>query len=116
MNDRRAVLVGVCVASAPCTTLPVLSTRYSLSTWYAPRERNLMSFVLARAEPGADVQDVCDRIQDQTGRMALTRHQFFWKTIGYFLGSTGIPVNFGITIALGFLIGVAIAGQTFYLF
>jgi putative ABC transport system permease protein len=116
MNDRRAVLVGVCKASAPFNTLPVLYTRYSLCTWYAPRERNLMSFVLARPEPGADVQAVCDRIHEQTGRMALTSRQFFWKTIGYFLGSTGIPVNFGITIALGFLIGVAIAGQTFYLF
>ena len=29
---------------------------------------------------------------------------------------TGIPVNFGITIALGFVIGAAVAGQTFYLF
>jgi putative ABC transport system permease protein len=48
--------------------------------------------------------------------MALTRDQFFWKTIGYFLGSTGIPLNFGITIFLGFFVGVAIAGQTFYLF
>jgi putative ABC transport system permease protein len=116
MNDRRAVLVGVCKASAPFTTLPILYTRFSLCTWYVPHERNLMSFVLAAPESGADVQAVCDRIQEQTGRMALTSNQFFWKTIGYFLGSTGIPVNFGITIALGFLIGVAIAGQTFYLF
>jgi putative ABC transport system permease protein len=116
MNDHRAVLVGVCKASAPFTTLPVLYTRYSLCTWYAPRERNLMSFVLAGPEPGSDAQAVCDRIHDQTGRMALTSRQFFWKTIGYFLGSTGIPVNFGITIGLGFVIGVAIAGQTFYLF
>ncbi len=29
---------------------------------------------------------------------------------------TGIPVNFGITVLLGFIIGAAIAGQTFYLF
>src|SRR5262249_60759549 len=69
-----------------------------------------------RPERGHDVQEVCDRIHAQTGRLALTRQQFFWKTIFYFLGSTGIPVNFGITIALGFIIGVAIAGQTFYLF
>jgi putative ABC transport system permease protein len=116
MNDRRAVLVGVCKASAPFTTLPVLYTRYSLATWYAPRERDLLSFVLVRAEPGVLLQDVCDQIGTQTGLLALTQDQFFWKTIGYFLGSTGIPVNFGITIALGFIVGVAVAGQTFYLF
>jgi putative ABC transport system permease protein len=116
MNDHRAVLVGVCKASPPFTTLPVLYTRYSQTGGYVPRERDLMTFVLAKPCGGQDVQEVCDRIQAQTGRMALTRRQFFWKTIFYFLGSTGIPVNFGITIALGFIIGVAIAGQTFYLF
>jgi putative ABC transport system permease protein len=29
---------------------------------------------------------------------------------------TGIPINFGITVFLGFLVGTAIAGQTFYNF
>ena len=29
---------------------------------------------------------------------------------------TGIPINFGITVVLGFIVGTAIAGQTFYLF
>src|SRR5260370_10816934 len=100
MNDRRAVLVGVCKASAPFTTLPVLYSRYSQATWYAPRERNLLSFVLVRGQAGLPVQEVCHRIRAQTGLTALTQEQFFWKTIGYFLGSTGIPVNFRISIAL----------------
>ena len=116
MNDHRCVLVGVCKASAPFTTLPVLYTAYSQTTFYVPRERDTMSFVLVKPEDGRDPQEVCRRIEAQTGRMALTRDQFFWKTIAYFLSSTGIPVNFGITIFLGFFVGVAIAGQTFYLF
>jgi putative ABC transport system permease protein len=116
MNDHRAVLVGVCKASAPFTTLPIIYTRYSQTTWYVPRERDTMSFVLAKSRPGSEAADVCRQIQERTGLLALTQDQFFWKTVNYFLGSTGIPVNFGITIGLGFLIGVAIAGQTFYLF
>jgi putative ABC transport system permease protein len=116
MNDHRCVLVGVCKAEQPFTTLPVLYTTYSQITWYVPRERDTMSFVLAKPDDGMDVHEVCRRIEEQTGRMALTQDQFFWKTISYFLSSTGIPVNFGITIFLGFFIGVAIAGQTFYLF
>src|SRR5262245_27109980 len=116
MNDHRCVLVGVCKASPPFTTLPVLYTAYSQTTWYVPRERNTMSFVLVKPEDGLDPHEVCRRIEEQTGRMALTRDEFFWKTIVYFLSSTGIPVNFGITIFLGFFVGVAIAGQTFYLF
>src|SRR3954447_7297781 len=37
-------------------------------------------------------------------------------TIDYYLKRTGIPINFGITVLLGFVVGAAIAGQTFYLF
>src|SRR5262249_43665125 len=37
-------------------------------------------------------------------------------TIGYYLKRTGIPVNFGITVALGFIVGAAVVGQTFYIF
>jgi putative ABC transport system permease protein len=116
MNDRRAVLVGVCEASPPFVTLPVVYTRYSLAAWYVPKERNLMTFILAKPADGLSAEEVCHRIQAQTDLVALTQEQFWWRTIHYYLISTGIPVNFGITISLGFIIGVAIAGQTFYLF
>ncbi len=116
INNRRAVLVGVCKASAPFTTLPVLFTRYSTAAGYVPNEGRLMSFVLAQSNEGLDATAVCKQIEQQTGLMALTRDQFFWKTVKYFLGSTGIPVNFGITITLGFIVGAAVTGQTFYLF
>jgi len=75
-----------------------------------------LSFVLAKAEDDVPVGEVCRRIADQTGFKALTDDEFFWATIGYYLKRTGIPINFGITVALGFFVGCAIAGQTFYLF
>src|SRR5262249_21711533 len=37
-------------------------------------------------------------------------------TIDYYMKYTGIPVNFGIAVLLGFIVGTAIAGQTFYNF
>lgn len=116
INERRAVLVGVCKASAPFTTLPILYAKYSTAANYAPKGRRMLSFVLAQPANGMAATDVCRRIERQTGLMALTQDEFFWKTIVYFLGSTGIPVNFGITIALGFIVGAAVTGQTFYLF
>ena len=116
LNDRRAVLVGICKALPPFTTLPVLYTRYTQAAGFVPRERSLMTFILAQAKPGVSATDVCERISNRTNLLALTREQFFWKTVHYFLASTGIPVNFGITITLGFIIGAAVTGQTFYLF
>ncbi len=69
-----------------------------------------MNFVLAEPLPGEDSAAVAERISGQTGLLAITQQRFFWNTINYMLGSTGIPVNFGITIALGFIVGVAVAG------
>jgi putative ABC transport system permease protein len=116
MNDRRAVVVGICKASPPFQTLPVVYTRYSQAVQFAPRERNLMSVVLVRGKAEVPTDNLCRRIERQTGYTALTRDQFAERTIDYYLAYTGIPVNFGITVALGFIVGVAIAGQTFYLF
>jgi putative ABC transport system permease protein len=116
MNDRRAVVVGICKASPPFQTFPVLYTRFSLATYYIPRERDDLSFVLASPEPGLTREALCARIRTQTGLQALPREAFIWKTINYYIASTGIPVNFGITVALGFIVGTAVAGQTFYLF
>jgi putative ABC transport system permease protein len=116
MNDHRGVLVGVCKASRTFQTFPIVYTRYSQATQYVPGERKTMSFVLAQPNPGTPVNQVCDRITQQTGLQALTRQQFIWKTIRYYLEKTGIPINFGITVLLGFIVGTAISGQTFYLF
>jgi putative ABC transport system permease protein len=116
MNDRRAVLVGICKASRTFQTFPIIYTLYSQATLYVPHERKLMSFVLAQSDPGVSANEVCRRIQERTGLLALTNEEFAWKTIWYYMERTGIPVNFGITVLLGFLVGTAIAGQTFYLF
>lgn len=116
MNDCRAVLVGVVQAHAPFETFPMVYTRYSQATRFVPNERKVMSFVLAQPDDSLTAQEVCDRIASKTGLAAKTRTQMIWFQIGYYLRSTGIPINFGITIALGFVVGTAIAGQTFYLF
>ncbi|MGI9177623.1 MAG: ABC transporter permease, partial [Pirellulales bacterium] len=91
-------------------------TRYSQAVRFAPPERKVLSFILADAAPGVSAEEVCRRIEVRTGLQAVTREDFIWKTIRYYLAKTGIPVNFAITVLLGFLVGTAIAGQTFYLF
>jgi putative ABC transport system permease protein len=116
MNDRRAVLVGLTRASRTFQSFPIVYTRYSQAVLFAPPERKVLSFVLADSQPGVPAEEVCRRIEEQTGLQAVTKQQFIWKTIRHYLAKTGIPVNFAITVLLGFLVGTAIAGQTFYLF
>jgi len=116
LNDHRAVIVGISDASAPFTTYPVVYTKYSDARNYVGRTRKQMSFVLVHARSGVDTHQLAQRITAETGLKALTWRDFTWATIGYYLRRTGIPVNFGITVALGFIVGAAVVGQTFYIF
>ena len=116
MNDKEAEIVGVCQASRTFQTFPVVYTRYSQALQFVPPERKVLSFVLADAAKSENVDEVCRRIEKQTGLRAVTGPQFEWITMAYFMRKTGIPFNFGITVALGFIVGTAIAAQTFYLF
>jgi putative ABC transport system permease protein len=116
MNDHRVRIVGICNASAPFTNFPVVFTRYSQALNYVGRERNLLSFVLAQPEPGVSNAELSRRIQSATGLKALTSAQFGWATIVYYLKHTGIPVNFGLTVAVALIVGTVVAGQTFYIF
>lgn len=116
LNDHRAVIAGICEASAPFTTFPVVYTKYSSAMNYIGRMRKQMSFVLVHGRPGEDPHALAARITEETGLKALTWQDFTFATVGYYLARTGIPVNFGITVALGFIVGAAVVGQTFYIF
>jgi putative ABC transport system permease protein len=123
MNDHRAVVVGVCKASDTFQTFPIFYTRYNNAVQYIPQARKVMSAILVGAEPDVPKEEVCRRIQERTkpsadvpGLKALTREQFIESTLLYFVRRTGIVVNFSITVGLGFIVGCAIAGQTFYTF
>ena len=116
MNDKRAVIVGMCHCNPTFQTFPILYSTYSQAIKFLPQERRVLSFILAKAKPGQNQEALCLAIQEQTRLKAQTNDQFFWTTIDYYATRTGIPINFGITVMLGFVVGCAIAGQTFYLF
>jgi putative ABC transport system permease protein len=116
LNDHRAIVVGLCEVSRTFQSQPVVYTTYTRATTFAPQERKLLSFVLVKAKEGVDPEALCRRITAETGLGAFTREDFIWKTINYFMANTGIPINFGISVALGFFVGTVIAGQMFYNF
>jgi len=116
LNDRQVKIVAIVNSRAPFQNLPVVYSRFTLARNFVGRERNLMSFVLAEPKPGFSVDDVSRRIQASTGLKALSGHQFGWDTIWWYITNTGIPINFGITVAIALVVGTVVAGQTFYLF
>jgi putative ABC transport system permease protein len=91
-------------------------TTYRRATTFVPSQRKLLSFIVAKADPGLDPEEVCRRITDQTKLAAYTPQQLKNRTLLYYIRYTGIFVNFGVAIILGFIIGTAVAGQTLYNF
>ncbi|MGE0454790.1 MAG: ABC transporter permease [Vicinamibacteria bacterium] len=116
MNDHHVTIVGISDALAPFHSLPIMHARYSEAVDFLGRERTQLSFVLARPAAGVSPEELTARIASHTGLRARTTQEFVWDCVGYYLRNTGIPVNFGITIAVALVVGTVVAGQTFYLF
>ena len=116
LNDQRAIILGVADAIPTFTSQVTLFTKYSNALNYVPGTRNRQSFVLAGVIEGADPAEVAERITRQTGWKAQTRDDFAQAGVDFIIQNTGIPTNFGITVVLGFVVGVAIVGLTFSLF
>ena len=112
LNDQRAIVKGI-VDSVPTFTAQVtLYTRYSNALGYVPGTRNRLSFVLVRSDGSTSAAALTARITKQTGLKARTSEDFARDGVDFIVENTGIPINFGITVILGVVVGVAIVGLT----
>jgi putative ABC transport system permease protein len=116
LNDQRAVIRGMADTIPAFTSTAVLYTKYSRALNFVPGTRNRMSFVLVGITEDETPEAVAQRIEAQTGLKAETREEFARAGVDFIIQNTGIPTNFGITVILGFVVGVAIVGLTFSLF
>lgn len=116
LNDQRAVIRGMADVIPSFTSTAVLYTTYSQALRYVPGTRNRTSLVIVGSASDVAPQELAARIERQTGLKARTRDEFAQDGIDFIIENTGIPFNFGITVALGFIVGVAIVGLTFSLF
>jgi putative ABC transport system permease protein len=116
INDHEARVVGICESDQSFLGQPYVFTTYDRALEFAPPERKLLSFVLVQPKPGVAEADVIARIRAIPGLNAFSRDAFSELTIWWYVKNTGIPVSFGTVVILGIVVGVAIAGQTFYLF
>lgn len=116
LNDHRAYVVGICETSRTFQSQPVIYTTYDRATTFVPKKRKLLSFILVQSKAGVNPEVLCKKITAITGFAAYTSKGFQQLTILYYIKNTGILINFGVAIVLGFIIGIAIAGQTFFNF
>lgn len=116
INDREARVVGVCRTERHFFGYPYAFTSYDQALQYAPRQRKMLSVILAEPKPGRSAEVVARLIERETGLKAYTTPEFTRVTVDYIWKNTGIPASFVTTIILGFIVGIAVCGQTFYSF
>jgi putative ABC transport system permease protein len=116
INDKLARVVGIADVPRDFLSNPFVYTTYDRAIQYTPRERKLMSYILAAPQDGFTKEEVIENIRKATNLAAYDEDGMRWLTMGYYMKNTGIPINIGISLSLVFIVGMAIIGQTFYAF
>ncbi|MCY3000989.1 MAG: ABC transporter permease [Planctomycetota bacterium] len=116
LNEHETVVVGTFRRTREFFWDPVVYTTYSRALRMAPPERRSLSYVLAKVKPGLDPKVVAARIEEATRLRAQTGEEYEARSMDFILAKTGILPNFGMTIVLGFVIGVLVSGQMLYNF
>ncbi|MDX2115354.1 MAG: ABC transporter permease [Planctomycetota bacterium] len=116
LNDKRAVVVGFCQVKLGFESNALIYTTYDNALRFTPVGRERITFVFVKVQEGRDVADVAREIRERTGLAALTRGELALRTINFILRETGIGINFGITVLLGFVVGLAVTAAIFYQF
>lgn len=117
INGVSIRVVGICRSTMALMLYPTVyllrSQVMGLDRTTDPTTSSSFNFILVGLQPGADAQATCQAVGTATGLTARTRMGFSDYVYDYYLYQTGLPANFGIAVLLGFVVGAAIAGQTF---
>ncbi|MBK1883074.1 FtsX-like permease family protein [Luteolibacter pohnpeiensis] len=123
INDIEARVVGICKAAKSFTGGPYIWTTYERALQYSPAQRKMLSAVIAAPIDGMTADQAALEIEKNTGLRAYVNRgfnknqkDFNTSTVWWYVRNTGIPISFGTTVIIGFIVGIAICCQTFYSF
>lgn len=116
VNDHRGVIVGV--GKALVNGLfgsPTMYTTYTRAISDLPTSRFTISYILVEPKNLKDILQIKKMVK-KFGYVALTDQEFIAKNTSYYLYKTGLGTNVFIMTIVSFIVGLSIAGQTFYAF
>jgi putative ABC transport system permease protein len=116
LNYHYARVIGIYRGARNFQSQPVLYTTYDRAKAFVPNERKLLSYILVKLQPGADVARVQRELLASTGLRGRTTAEFSEESLNWFIANTGVLMSFGVSTGVAFLIGGGIAGMTFYNF
>lgn len=116
IQGKRVILGGISQGVRTFTAAPFVFTSIKNAVNYTPYyQEDEISYVIARTEAGADVQDVKKRVQREVSNVeVLTTDEFAERSVKYWMLETGVGITVIITAVLGLLVGVVIMSQTLF--
>jgi putative ABC transport system permease protein len=115
MLGRRFKIIGTTSDAASFTTAPILFMDYKTAQEQLQTLQGKTQYILVRLAPGADAAAV----KAEIGRRlpyndVYLRDEWARRSRSYWVVSTGLGMNMGITVFLGILVGIVVVAQTLY--
>jgi putative ABC transport system permease protein len=115
MLGRRFKIIGTTSDAASFTTAPILFMDYKTAQEQLQTLQGKTQYILVRLAPGADAAAV----KTEIGRRlpyndVYLRDEWARRSRSYWVVSTGLGMNMGITVFLGILVGIVVVAQTLY--
>jgi putative ABC transport system permease protein len=116
LNDHYARVMGIYRGIKNFQSEPVIYTTYNRAKAFVPSQRKLLSYILVKLQPDADVARVQRELMASIGLRGRTTAEFSEESLNWFIANTNVLMSFGMSTGIAFLIGGGIAGMTFYNF
>jgi putative ABC transport system permease protein len=112
---RRFKIIGTTSGAASFTTAPIVFMDFRNAQELTAQVQNKTSYVLVKVAPGFEPQAVAAAIR----RIApyndvYTKAEWAHRSRTYWVVSTGLGMNMGVTVFLGVLVGIVVVAQTLY--
>lgn len=112
---RRFKIIGTTSGAASFTTAPIVFMDFRNAQELLETVQGRSHYVLVKLAPGADAKVVADEIRRRLPYNDVhTRAEWASKSRTYWVVSTGLGMNMGITVFLGILVGIVVVAQTLY--
>ncbi|MGC9168983.1 MAG: ABC transporter permease [Desulfurella sp.] len=116
INDHRAIIVALAnTTSGGLFGIPTLYTTYTRATRDLPQTRYSISYILINPKSSKDIPYIQKQVK-KLGYKALTQKQFQKTIENFYEYKTGMGISIMMMTLISFIVGLSIAGQTFYAF
>ena len=115
-NDERISVTGLSQTLPRFPPRPLMYMTYVNAARILPRERHLLTFVLAKSKSGLSPQELAERIHQRTGLRARSAAEFKEDTVRWYLVNSEDVGDMAAMLILAMTVGFGVTGILLYMF